>query len=97
MNAPPLPETATVVIAGDVLASDFGAEVVILSLRDGVYYSLEEVGARIWGLLKSPIRVTAIRDVLISEYDVEGHRCLQDLQDVLGDLASRGLVNIESR
>jgi sulfur transfer complex TusBCD TusB component (DsrH family) len=97
MTARAISETATVVVAGELLHSAFGAETVILSLKDGVYYGLEDVGARIWSLLQRPIRVSAIRDALVAEYDVEPERCRRDLLALLQDLAARGLVEVRER
>jgi hypothetical protein len=92
-----IPETATIVAAGDLLASSFGAEQVILSLKDGVYYGLEDVGARIWELLQRPIAVSGIRDALVAEYDVEPERCARDLEALLDALAARGLIEVRER
>jgi len=97
MSARDLPDTATVVAAGDLLHSVFGAETVILSLKDGVYYGLEDVGARIWSLLQRPTTVSAIRDALVAEYDIEPERCGRDLVALLKDLAARGLVEVRQR
>ena len=94
MSARPISDSAIVVAAGDVLAGAFGDELVILNLRDGVYYGLEDVGARLWTLLQGPVSVTAIRDVLVSEYDVEPARCGRDVRALLGELAARGLIEI---
>ena len=94
MTARHISDTATVVAAGDLLASAFGAELVILNLKDSVYYGLEDVGVRIWSLLKRPVTVAAIRDALVAEYDVEPDRCERDVRALLRDLASRGLIEI---
>lgn len=94
MTARTIPDTATVVATGDLLASDFGAELVILNLRDGVYYGLEDVGVRIWRLLQTPITVAALRDALVAEYEVEPARCGRDVRALLQDLAQRGLVEV---
>ena len=80
--------------AGDVLASEFGDELIILNLRDGVYYGLEDVGARIWQLLQRPISVAALRDALVTEFEVDPARCEQDVLTLLADLAGKGLVEI---
>jgi hypothetical protein len=83
-----------VVAAGDLLASEFGDELVILNLRDGVYYGLEDVGARIWRLLQKPVSVPAIREALVAEFDVEPARCERDVRALLGELAAKGLIEI---
>lgn len=87
-------DQATVVAASDVLASEFGDELIILNLRDGVYYGLEDVGARIWQLLQRPISVAALREALVTEFEVDPARCEHDVLTLLADLAGKGLVEI---
>ncbi|MDP3774182.1 MAG: PqqD family protein [Gemmatimonadales bacterium] len=94
MTARNIPDSATVVAAGDLLASEFGAELVILNLRDGVYYGMEDVGARVWSLLQRPVTVSAIRETLVAEYDVEPARCGRDVRALLQDLAARALIEV---
>jgi sulfur transfer complex TusBCD TusB component (DsrH family) len=94
MTARHISDTATVVAAGELLTSEFGAELVILNLRDGVYYGLEDVGSRLWSLLQRPVTVAAIRDALVAEYDVEPARCGRDVRALLQDLAARGLIEV---
>lgn len=94
MPVRPIPESATVVAAADLLASAFDQELVILNLRDGVYYGLEDVGVRLWNLLQRPVTVAAIRDALVAEYDVEPDRCARDVRALLQELAARGLIEV---
>lgn len=94
MTRSAIPDSATVVATSDLLASEFGDEVVLLSLRDGMYYGLEDVGTRVWSLLQTPTTLGAIRDALVAEYRVEPVRCERDLRALLGEMASRGLVEI---
>lgn len=89
-----LSESATVVVASDVLASDLGSEVVLLNLQDGTYYGLEGVGGEVWKLVQKPVTVDEILRAIVAEYDVEAERCRQDIMKLLGDLATRGLVEI---
>jgi len=86
--------STTFVAAGELLSGEFDAETVILDLRTGVYYGLEEAGARIWRLLKSPTSLAALRDALVQEYDVEPRRCERDLRELLDQLVERGLVRV---
>jgi hypothetical protein len=90
-------DSATVVAAGDLLASKFGDELVILDLRDGVYYGLEDAGAQIWSLLQKPVSVAEIREALVAAYDVEPARCEQDVRALLAELETRGLVIVTNR
>ena len=90
----PVSDRATVVAASDLLASEFGDELIILNLRDGVYYGLEDVGTRIWQLLQRPISVPALRDALVTEFEVDPVRCEHDVRILLAELADKGLVEI---
>src|SRR3990172_8295096 len=81
--------STTFVAAGELLSGEFDAETVILDLRTGVYYGLEEAGARIWRLLKSPTSLAALRDALVQEYDVEPRRCERDLRELLDQPGER--------
>ena len=92
-----IPVSATVATAADVLTTAFGDEVVMLNLSDGVYYGLEEVGARLWAMLKQPVTVSEICRTLVQEFDVEPEQCERDLLELLRDLVSRGLIEIRDQ
>jgi hypothetical protein len=64
-------------------------------LKNGVYYSLDSVGARIWQLIQQPRKVNEVRAIIVEEYDVEPERCGRDLQELLQKLASEGLIEVE--
>ena len=86
--------SSSVVAAEGQVFSDLGDEVAILDLKGGTYYGLNTVGARIWGLIQVPRTVEEIYGVLMSEYEVEPHRCKHDLVVLLQDLAEQGLIEI---
>jgi hypothetical protein len=86
---------STVVATRDQVSSDLKGEVAILDLKAGVYYGLDDVGARIWHLLQEPKTVDQIRDVLLQEYEVEADRCERDLLTLLQRLADEGLIEVE--
>ena len=49
----PLPPDAIAVVTDDQLSTRLADEIVILGLRDSVYYGLSDVGARIWDLVQT--------------------------------------------
>ena len=86
-------ESDTVVAAKGQVAADVGGEVVILSLASGEYFSLNEVGSRIWELIAQPRRVADVRDQLLEEYsEVDRERCTADLLAVLSEMHGAALV-----
>jgi hypothetical protein len=83
-----------VVAAKGQLSCDLAGEAVILDLNSGVYFGLNEVGARVWNLVQEPRSVREIRETILREYDVEPGRWEVDLQALLRELAEAGLVEV---
>ena len=80
--------------APEQVSSDVAGETVILELGRGMYYGLADVGSRVWHLLREPRTVGEIRDVVVSEYDVEPERAGTDLLSLLAEMQARGLVEV---
>jgi hypothetical protein len=83
--------------AREQVSSELAGEVVILNLRAGVYHGLESTGARVWQLIQKPRTVCDVRDVLLSEYDVEAGTCERDLLELLEELANHGLLEVHAQ
>ena len=94
MSEGAIPASAIVVIASDVLSSELGSEHVLLNLRDGMYYGLEDVGGDIWKLLQTPVSVGDICRAIVEIYDVEPERCRRDVVKLLGELAEHQLIEL---
>ena len=78
------------------LSSNTSGSIVILSLKDGMYYELKEVAARVWDLIQQPRSIQAVLDTLLEEYEVEAGRCEADLIALTEDLSKRGLVEVKT-
>lgn len=78
------------------LSSQSAGSVVILNLKDGMYYELKEVGARVWNLIQQPRSVQFISDSLLEEYEVDAEQCEKDLLSLAENLAKFGLIEIQS-
>jgi hypothetical protein len=86
----------TIVVADPgQISSELDGETVILSLKTGLYYGLNAVGARVWELLREPKRVLQLRDVILKEYDVGAEQCEKELLELVGGLAGRGLIEVK--
>ena len=94
MSPRTIPESATVVATSDVLASELGAEYVLLNLNNGTYYGVQDVGSEIWKMLQNPVTVDDICSALIETFEVEPERCRRDVMRLLGELVTHGLVEI---
>jgi hypothetical protein len=87
-------QRSTVVASKDQVSSDLGGEKAILDLKAGMYYGLDDVGARVWDLIQEPRNVGDIRDILLEEYDVAPERCERDLLALLQRLADEELIEV---
>jgi hypothetical protein len=87
-------ESSLVAVSRDQVSCDLAGEAAILSLKNGTYYGLDPVGARIWSLMQQPVRFGALRDQIVSEFDVEPERCESDLAALLHRLKSEGLIEV---
>jgi Coenzyme PQQ synthesis protein D (PqqD) len=91
-----LSEFSTVVAANDQVSSDLGGEVAILNLRAGMYYGLDDVGARVWQLLQEPTVVGDLQATIAQEYEVEPTRASDDVIALLSQMADEGLIEVEN-
>jgi hypothetical protein len=76
------------------VSCDLAGEVAILNLKNSGYYGLDQVGTRIWHLIGEPRPISAIRDALVAEYEIDAEQCERDLIELLQSLAAEGLVEI---
>ena len=68
---------------------------VLLNKKTNQYYMLDEVGARLWELLRDGKSLRDSHQVLLEEYAVEPARLEQDVLELLEDLGQHGLVEID--
>lgn len=76
------------------IVSDMGGEKVMLSINNGKYYNLGEMGGEIWDLIQMPIGVKQIVNTLISSYQVEQIECEKEVISFLNHLFIEGLIEI---
>jgi hypothetical protein len=85
----------TLVASTQQVSCDVADEAVLLSMRDGEYYGLNEVAASIWKLVQTPTTVLAIRDALLAEYaDISLEECEHAVLRFLSDMIALSLVEI---
>jgi hypothetical protein len=78
------------------IVSDMDGEKVMLSVSNGKYYNLGELGGEIWELMKEPITIQELVTTLQSQYNVAPTDCKEHVTDFLSQLLEQGLVSIHS-
>jgi hypothetical protein len=91
-----LSDGSRIVVSKEQLSCDLAGEAAIVNLKNGVYYGLDPVGARIWSLIREPMTFAELCASLAREYDVDGPMLESDIREFIGQLAEQGLVEISS-
>ena len=94
MSDAPLTRATRIVASDDQASAELSSEVVILSMREGVYFGLDGVGARIWSLVQQPTTLGEVTGVIVAEFEVEEVQAFADLCALAGEMAAHGLVRL---
>jgi hypothetical protein len=85
-----------VVVSQDQVSSDLAGESVILNLKNGTYYGLNELGSVIWESIQEPKTVADICGNILQDYEVDAEACLSSVQALLIDLVDAQLIEIRN-
>jgi hypothetical protein len=67
---------------------------ILLDLRNQLYFGLDDVGVRIWELVRETGSEQGIYAALVKEYDVPPEEIRRDLAEWLDDLIERKLLEV---
>ena len=81
-------------IPKDVLFHEVNDEMVLLNLVNGKYFSLDDVGTRMWLLMAEHEQLETVHRALLEEYEAEPGQLEQDLLALTDKLAANGLLQI---
>lgn len=97
MNPQSMNLNQTIALSPDVISQEVSGETVLLDLESENYYGLDEVGTRIWQLIKETNELQSIFNTLLEEYNVSEERLQLDLTTLLTEIEGLGLVKLEAR
>ncbi len=83
-----------VIATKDAVACEFGNGLALLDLKSNIYYSLNSVGAFVWGLIQEPKPICEIHSAMLERYNVEPERCKADVDALLKGLVDSGLARV---
>lgn len=88
-------ETTTIKTEEGIASADLGGEAVLLDVNSGMYYGLNDVGARILDLAQTPITLASLTDTLLEEYEgVDRPTLAADVSAFVEKLAAANLVRV---
>ena len=71
-------------------------EAVLMSVTNGKYYRLDDIGTRIWSLIETPKSIGAVCDELVKEFQVERATCEADVSTLLEWMSNQNLVRLSA-
>lgn len=75
-----------------IMTRRVGEDVVVLDLQSGIYFGLDEIGVRVWGLLEKGETVSAAIAAIAEGYDVAQETVRTDVCELVQELLDRGLL-----
>lgn len=78
----------------DQVSTDLEGEVVLMSIHQGNYYSMNSVLSRIWALSGKPVKISTLCDSLMEEYQVERDVCEKQVLEAVQSLAQEKLITV---
>ncbi|MGD7044471.1 lasso peptide biosynthesis PqqD family chaperone [Jeotgalibacillus proteolyticus] len=76
------------------VVSNMDGEIVMLSIENGKYYNLGDIGGVIWEKIEQPVVIASLIEELIQEYEVDALECDQQVMSFLDQLGKENLVVI---
>jgi hypothetical protein len=78
--------------APDVLSRTLDGEAVLLDLKSGTYFGLNDVGTKIWELIARGATVAEIREQVLTTFEVDEPTAARDIEELLAELVRRQLI-----
>ena len=75
-------------------AAALDGDIVLMSLREGCYFSFNAVASEIWRMLAKPRRVEELFDALVRSHAVDAQTLTRDVTPFLQNLVDRHLLRV---
>lgn len=79
-----------------ILFSELEDKLLMMSIDNGEYYSLDSIAARIWELIETPKSIEQLCSILVKEYDVRPDTCEQDVVEFIEKMQSLGIISTQT-
>ena len=78
----------------EVASKVIDGEAIIINLANGVYYSMDKVGALVWDLLQTGYSLDEVIAAVTGQYDVAREQAESNVRDLVQELVQENLVVI---
>src|SRR2546426_413693 len=77
-----------------VLTAEVDGEIVMMSIEQGRYFGLDDIGSDIWNRIEPPCSFAALIDRLVADYDADRATIATDVHALLGRMAAQDVVRL---
>ena len=94
-DAVPAIADATVISRSpSVLTADVDGEIVMMSIEQGRYFGLDDIGSDIWRRIEQPCSFAELIKRLTVDYEADRATIAADVQSLLGRMAAQDVVRL---
>jgi hypothetical protein len=87
-------ETTTIVRNPAVLAAEVDGEIVMMSIEQGRYFGLDDIGSDIWKRIEQPCSFAVLVDALAADYEADRGTIAADVTALLARMAEQDVVRL---
>jgi hypothetical protein len=77
-----------------VLTAEVDGEIVMMSIEQGRYFGLDNIGSDIWKRIEPPCSFATLIDGLAAAYEADRATIAADVQNLLGRMAEQDVVRL---
>jgi hypothetical protein len=83
-----------VVRSSEPIAAEVGDGLVMLSVEEGKYFSLNPTAAAIWRRLESPVRIGELCDQIVEEFDISREHAIHAVPAFIAKLLEQKIAAV---
>ena len=77
-----------------VVTAEVDGEIVMMSIEQGRYFGLDDIGSEIWKRIEPPCSFATLIDGLDAEYEADRATIAADVQSLLGRMVEQDVVRL---
>ena len=97
-NSPPpsaaIADATVISRSPSVVTAEVDGEIVMMSIEQGRYFGLDDIGSDIWKRIEPPCSFATLVDGLAADYEADRATIAADVQILLGRLVEQDVVRL---
>ena len=76
----------------EVTSKVMDGEAIMINLANGIYYSMDKVGGKIWECIEQEQSLEQIIQAIVASYDVSHEQGKKDIENLVGQLLEENVI-----